>query len=104
MIGLISLCGRMIVIVDGLDSAEQRKVLQVLETVHALFSDPGAPFIILLAVDPHIIAKAIESNLSSGTSGHIAATVWVGGQAYLRNMVHLPFFLQVIFMKNAPKV
>ena len=71
--------------------------------MHALFSDPGAPFIILLAVDPHIIAKAIESNLSSGgggsgggsSSGLIAATAWVGGQAYLRNMVHLPFFLQV---------
>jgi hypothetical protein len=82
----------MIVIVDGLDSAEQRKVLTVLETVHTLFSDPpGAAFIILLAVDPHIIAKAIESNLSNST---VAATAWIGGQAYLRNMVHLPFFLQ----------
>ena len=47
----------MIVIVDGLDSAEQRKVLRVLETVHTLFCDPGSPFIVLLAVDPHIIAK-----------------------------------------------
>jgi ankyrin repeat-rich membrane spanning protein len=83
----------MIVIVDGLDSAEQRKVFHVLETVHALFCDPGSPFIILLAVDPHIIAKAIESNLSGG-SGQSAARAWVGGQAYLRNMVHLPFFLQ----------
>jgi KAP family P-loop domain len=88
---------RMIVIVDGLDSAEQRKVLTVLETVHTLFSEPGAAFIILLAVDPHIIAKAIESNLSNGSTS-VAATAWIGGQAYLRNMVHLPFFLQARFL------
>lgn len=48
---------RLVVIVDGLDSGEQEKVLQVLDAVHILFSDAKAPFIILLAVDPHIIAK-----------------------------------------------
>ncbi len=48
---------RMVVIVDGLDSAEQEKVLQVLDAVHILFSDVKAPFIILLAIDPHIITK-----------------------------------------------
>ena len=75
--------------VDGLDSVEQRKVLSVLDTVHTLFSDPGSPFIIVLAIDPHVIIKAIELNLNQefrDTS--------IGGHAYLRNMVHLPFFLQ----------
>jgi ankyrin repeat-rich membrane spanning protein len=47
----------MVVIVDGLDSGEQEKVLQVLDAVHILFSDAKAPFITLLAIDPHIIAK-----------------------------------------------
>ena len=47
----------MVVIVDGLDSGEQNKVLQVLDAVHTLFSDNRAPFIILLAIDPHIISK-----------------------------------------------
>ena len=28
-----------------------------------LFSDEGAPFIILLAIDPHVITKAIELNI-----------------------------------------
>merc|ERR1719266_3069404 len=80
---------RLIIVVDGLDSVEQRKVLSVLDTVHTLFSDPGSPFIIVLAIDPHVIIKAIELNLNQefrDTS--------IGGHSYLRNMVHLPFFLQ----------
>merc|ERR1719347_303220 len=80
---------RMIVVVDGLDSVEQRKVLSVLDTVHTLFSDPGSPFIIVLAIDPHVIIKAIELNLNQAFSD-----TSIGGHAYLRNMVHLPFFLQ----------
>ena len=77
------------VVVDGLDSVEQRKVLSVLDTVHTLFSDQGSPFIILLAIDPHVITKAIELNLNQ-----VFSDTSIGGDAYLRNMVHLPFFLQ----------
>merc|ERR1719309_953640 len=80
---------RMIIIVDGLDSVEQKKILKVLDTVHTLFSDSGSPFIILLAVDPHVITKAIELNLNE-----VFSDTSIGGDAYLRNMVHLPFFLQ----------
>ena len=80
---------RLIVVVDGLDSVEQRKVLSVLDTVHTLFSDPHSPFIILLAIDPHVITKAIELNLNQ-----VFSDTSIGGDSYLRNMVHLPFFLQ----------
>ena len=79
----------MTLIVDGLDSIEQRKVLKVLDTVNNLFSDQDSPFIILLAIDPHIIIKAIELNINEAF-----ADTSVGGYAYLRNMVQLPFFLQ----------
>lgn len=48
---------RLVVIVDGLDSCEQDKVLLVLDTVHMLFSDANTPFIVILAIDPHVIAK-----------------------------------------------
>jgi hypothetical protein len=65
------------------------KVLSVLDAVHMLFSDPGSPFIILLAIDPHVITKAIELNLNRAFSD-----TSIGGNAYLRNIVHLPFFLQ----------
>jgi len=80
---------RLIVIVDGLDSVEQRKILTVLDVVHNLFSNPGLPFIIVLAIDPHVIVKAIELNLNQ-----VFSETSIGGNAYLRNMVHLPFFLQ----------
>lgn len=80
---------RLVVIMDGLDSCEQDRVLHVLDTVNALFSDDNSPFITLLAVDPHIIIKGIESNLKSSFQDSN-----VNGFDYLRNIVHLPFYLQ----------
>ena len=80
---------RLVVVVDGLDSVEQRKVLSVLDSVHLLFSDVGSPFIIVLAIDPLVIEKAIELNLHQ-----VFVETSISGNAYLRNMVHLPFFLQ----------
>lgn len=51
---------RLVVIVDGLDSCEQDKVLLVLDAIQALFSDNGYPFGVILAIDPHIISKVIN--------------------------------------------
>lgn len=48
---------RLVLIVDGLDSCEQDKVLLVLDAIQALFSDNGYPFVVILAIDPHIISK-----------------------------------------------
>ena len=48
---------RLVVVVDGLDSCEQEKVLQVLDIIHALFNDDNSPFVVILAVDPQIIIK-----------------------------------------------
>lgn len=53
---------RLVIIVDGLDSCEQDKVLLVLDAVHILFSDANNPFIIILAIDPHVIAKVCFSS------------------------------------------
>lgn len=80
---------RLVVIVDGLDSCEQDKVLQVLDIIKALFSDEDTPFITLLAIDPHIIIKGIESNIKTAFQDSN-----VNGYDYLRNVVHLPFYLQ----------
>ncbi|XP_060080906.1 kinase D-interacting substrate of 220 kDa-like [Ylistrum balloti] len=80
---------RLVVIVDGLDSCEQDKVLQVLDIIKALFSDDDSPFITILAVDPNIIIKGIESNLKLDIHDSN-----VNGFDYLRNSVHLPFYLQ----------
>ncbi|XP_025995855.1 kinase D-interacting substrate of 220 kDa B isoform X3 [Solenopsis invicta] len=80
---------RLVVIVDGLDSCEQDKVLLVLDAIQALFSDNGYPFVVILAIDPHIISKAVEIN-----SRRLFSESNIGGHDYLRNMVHLPFYLQ----------
>ena len=55
--GLRNRQSRLVVIVDGLDSCEQDKVLLMLDAVHMMFSDRNKPFIIILAIDPHIISK-----------------------------------------------
>ncbi|XP_068991916.1 kinase D-interacting substrate of 220 kDa B isoform X5 [Neodiprion pinetum] len=80
---------RLVVVVDGLDSCEQDKVLLVLDAIQALFSDNHCPFIVILAIDPHVIAKAVEVN-----SRRLFTESNIGGHDYLRNMVHLPFYLQ----------
>ena len=88
---------RLVVVVDGLDSCEQGRVLSVLDSVHILFSDEGSPFIILLAIDPHVIIKAIEINIHQ--TFHDTS---IGGDAYLRNIVHLPFYLQNAGFRKVP--
>lgn len=57
---------RLVIIVDGLDSCEQDKVLLVLDAVHMLFSDANSPFIIILAIDPHAISKVNEMQIIKG--------------------------------------
>ena len=65
-----------VVVVDGLDSCEQSRVLSVLDAVHMLFSDEGSPFIILLAIDPHVITKAIELNIHQVFRGKSLLKWW----------------------------
>ncbi|XP_035883522.1 kinase D-interacting substrate of 220 kDa isoform X2 [Phyllostomus discolor] len=77
---------RLVVIIDGLDACEQDRVLQMLDTVRVLFSK--GPFIAIFASDPHIIIKAINQNLSS-----VLRDSNINGHDYMRNIVHLPVFL-----------
>ncbi|XP_069462112.1 kinase D-interacting substrate of 220 kDa isoform X2 [Ambystoma mexicanum] len=77
---------RLVVIIDGLDACEQDKVLQMLDTVRILFSK--GPFIAIFASDPHIIIKAINQNLNS-----VLRDSNINGHDYMRNIVHLPVFL-----------
>ncbi|KAK3100286.1 hypothetical protein FSP39_017608 [Pinctada imbricata] len=83
---------RLVVIVDGLDSCEQDKVLQVLDIIKALFSDEDSPFITILAIDPQVIIKGIDSNILKTRVTFQDTNV--NGFDYLRNVVHLPFYLQ----------
>ncbi|XP_029106514.1 kinase D-interacting substrate of 220 kDa B isoform X1 [Scleropages formosus] len=76
---------RLVVIIDGLDSCEQDKVLQMLEMVKVLFSK--GPFITIFASDLHITVKAINQNLKN-----VLRDSSISGYDYMRNMVHLPVF------------
>ncbi|XP_053737835.1 kinase D-interacting substrate of 220 kDa B isoform X2 [Synchiropus splendidus] len=88
---------RLVVVIDGLDSCEQDKVLQMLDTVRVLFSK--GPFISIFASDPHIIIKAINQNLSC-----VLRDSNINGHDYMRNIVHLPVFLNSRGLCGAKKV
>lgn len=83
-------CTRLCIVIDGLDSCEQSRVVQILEIVHVLFTREGDPFISILAVDPHVLIKGIEGNLTA-----VFRNGSVNGHDYLRSIIHLPVFLQV---------
>ncbi|OXB62526.1 hypothetical protein ASZ78_013178 [Callipepla squamata] len=88
---------RLVVIIDGLDACEQDKVLQMLDTVRVLFSK--GPFIAIFASDPHIIIKAINQNLNT-----VLRDSNINGHDYMRNIVHLPVFLNSRGLSNAKKL
>uniref|UniRef100_A0A3B3UAG7 Kinase D-interacting substrate 220b n=1 Tax=Poecilia latipinna TaxID=48699 RepID=A0A3B3UAG7_9TELE len=88
---------RLVVVIDGLDSCEQDKVLQMLDTVRVLFSK--GPFISIFASDPHIIIKAINQNLNS-----VLRDSNINGHDYMRNIVHLPVFLNSRGLSSARKI
>lgn len=61
----------------------------MLSSVQTLLSSPNRPFVLLIAVDPHVIAKAAEAN-----SRRLFTEGGIGGHDFLRNLVHLPVYLQ----------
>ena len=87
-------CTRLVIMIDGLDSFEQSRVLQVLEIIHVLFTKEGDPFLCILAVDPHVLIKGIEGNLTT-----VFRNGNLNGHDYLRTIIHLPIFLQVDLSK-----
>lgn len=56
------------------------------------------PFIAIFASDPHIIIKAINQNLNS-----VLRDSNINGHDYMRNIVHLPVFLNSRGLSNARK-
>lgn len=67
-----------------------------LPQVRVLFSK--GPFIAIFASDPHIIIKAINQNLNS-----VLRDSNINGHDYMRNIVHLPVFLNSRGLSNARK-
>ncbi|XP_058836220.1 kinase D-interacting substrate of 220 kDa isoform X4 [Topomyia yanbarensis] len=80
---------RLVGVVDALDSCDTERTLTILNAVQTLLSGPQRPFVLLLAVDPHVVAKAAEAN-----SKRLFTEGGIGGHDFLRNLVHLPVYLQ----------
>lgn len=80
---------RLVGIVDALDSCDTERIITVLNSIQKLLSSPNRPFVMLLAVDPHVIAKAAEAN-----SRRLFTEGGIGGHDFLRNLIHLPIYLQ----------
>lgn len=59
-------------VVDGLDASEQDKVVLVLDAVHLLFSDANAPYIVILAIDPHVVSKVSVPQCNTSSFHFIA--------------------------------
>lgn len=72
-----------------MDTCDTERILTVLSSVQTLLSAPNRPFVLLIAVDPHVIAKAAEAN-----SRRLFTEGGIGGHDFLRNLVHLPVYLQ----------
>lgn len=76
-------------VVDALDSCNTERVLSLLNAIQTLLSVPNRPYVLLIAVDPHVIAKAAEAN-----SRRLFTEGGIGGHDFLRNLIHLPVYLQ----------
>ncbi|XP_039435567.1 kinase D-interacting substrate of 220 kDa isoform X4 [Culex pipiens pallens] len=80
---------RLVGVVDALDSCDTERTLTILNAIQTILSAPQRPFVLLLAVDPHVVAKAAEAN-----SKRLFTEGGIGGHDFLRNLVHLPVYLQ----------
>ncbi|XP_062915902.1 NTPase KAP family P-loop domain-containing protein 1 [Mobula hypostoma] len=75
---------RIVLKIVSLDRCTPDKIVGVLDAMNILLSDPDAPFISILAVDPSIIASCVEkSNSLKGIAEN--------GYNFLNRIVSLPF-------------
>lgn len=74
--------------IDGLDSCEQNAMVQILDALSLFFgSRQNAPYIVIIAADPHIIVSALQNNLRGATNYEIT------GHDYMKNVISMPFYL-----------
>ncbi|XP_065058902.1 kinase D-interacting substrate of 220 kDa B-like isoform X2 [Rhopilema esculentum] len=77
---------RVVLFIDLLESLEQQKVLHFVNSINALLSETGHPFLSLISVDPRLLLKAIDQNLQLLQDSHISP------YDYFKNTVDLPCY------------
>ncbi|XP_056395306.1 NTPase KAP family P-loop domain-containing protein 1-like [Hyla sarda] len=75
---------RVVLEITNLDKCMPDKVVGVLNAMNILLSDPNAPFISILAVDPQIIIDCVESSL-------LLKGMANNGYQFLNRIITLPF-------------
>ncbi|KAM4642310.1 NTPase KAP family P-loop domain-containing protein 1-like [Discoglossus pictus] len=75
---------RVVLEITNLDKCMPDKVVGVLNAMNILLSDPNAPFISILAVDPSIIVDCVENSL-------ILKGMANNGYQFLNRIITLPF-------------
>ncbi|XP_069799679.1 NTPase KAP family P-loop domain-containing protein 1-like isoform X2 [Dendropsophus ebraccatus] len=75
---------RVVLEITNLDKCMPDKVVGVLNAMNILLSDPNAPFISILAVDPQIIVDCVESSL-------LLKGMANNGYQFLNRIITLPF-------------
>ncbi|XP_070505415.1 kinase D-interacting substrate of 220 kDa isoform X3 [Chironomus tepperi] len=89
---------RLVGVIDTLDVVDIDRILSLLNGIQTLLMTPNRPFVLLLAVDPHVVAKSVEQN-----SKRLFSEGGIGGHDFLRNLVHLPVYLQNSGLRKVQK-
>ncbi|CEF61893.1 Ankyrin repeat and KAP P-loop domain and Ankyrin repeat-containing domain-containing protein [Strongyloides ratti] len=80
---------RLVVMVDGMENNEREKIVKMLDTLTLLFgTEPKSPFVLILAVDRHVIVRAAAETIKTTRAG-----VDRTGHDYVKNIVTLPFYI-----------
>lgn len=94
---------RLVIMVDGLDTCEPSKMIQILDALALFFaSRQNTPFIMILAVDPQIIVTGIQNNLRT-TAGGMHNNGEITAEDYIKNIINMPFYLDHITLNKLQK-
>uniref|UniRef100_A0A0N4ZXR3 ANK_REP_REGION domain-containing protein n=1 Tax=Parastrongyloides trichosuri TaxID=131310 RepID=A0A0N4ZXR3_PARTI len=90
---------RLVIPIDGMDNQDQIQVIKLLDSIHSIFgAHIKANFIVILAVDPHVIEIGTSGNIRTyGSSKDIT------GHDYIKEYVTIPFFLQIHSLRELQK-
>ncbi|XP_070579630.1 NTPase KAP family P-loop domain-containing protein 1-like [Ptychodera flava] len=86
---------RVVITVDDLDRCSYDKAVDVIDAMKILLSDENSPFICIVAIDPRIVAGAIEKRL-----GAVSEKAFLTGHEYLKRFLQIRFCVPLMTQKS----
>ncbi|XP_070579627.1 NTPase KAP family P-loop domain-containing protein 1-like isoform X1 [Ptychodera flava] len=86
---------RVVITVDDLDKCSHDKAVDVIDAMKILLSDENSPFICIVAIDPRIVAGAIEKRL-----GAVSEKAFLTGNEYLKRFLQIRFCVPLMTQKS----